>query len=312
MFMQNPGMDWGTYYAEWERLDSEVKRLKELINNAQATKEELAEAERAYSAFVQQYNDETDAYNESKQKPKCHLYKVTVRVRSAAKREQLKSLTLNAGEMSRQIPLKNVWVDPRPISGTGHSIPGTTKLRSLELPANFVDESGVPRVDQYKYYQEGDRAAQTPWKTGTQRTMAYLRATGDINLKNVYAHGDNDQIKVEYAQVVIVSPQGTAITSKWKPGTDLMIRQGESVAMAIYWSDPATEQANYAMNAVLLVEYEVDGEIWKIPYDFEICRSLLSACEHGLWVFEEMDFESFYREYANKIEGYVPFSGVFG
>ena len=80
-----------------------------------------------------------------------------------------------------------------------------------------------------------------------------------------------------------------------------MIRQGESVAMAIYWSDPATEQANYAMNAVLLVEYEVDGETWKIPYDFAICRSLLSACEHDLWVFEEMDFEEIH--FAQYVDG---------
>lgn len=324
MFMQDPAMDWAAHYAERERLFSELERLKKLVygedgpqngetfDSTQGDGKAYVEASRAYFNFVNQCSDESEAYNESREKPQWHLYRVTVQVRSVGKREQLKSFTLNAGEMSRQIPMKNVWVDPQEIPGNNFASLGVKTKSTLDLPSTQVDSNGNGFYLETDYFSEGDRAAGKPWEAGTTAVRLNLIAEKDINLKNVYSYGDNDRIKVEFVELVVIGTQGTVVTSKWYPGTDLMIRKGEQVAMQICWSDPATEQANYAMNAVFIIEYEVDGTISKLRKELCLSRSLLSSAELYLWVFKGMDFESFYREYANELEGYTSYAGVFG
>jgi len=309
-FMQEPDKDWAAHWSEMKPILEEINRLTLQAYGADsrvgatiidpAAARQLAVEEAKYADLFEgkdgYWKDELGKWKDSNPEPLCYSYNVSIIVKNVAKREQLKSMELIAGDMSRTITMENVWLDVFALNQSAYSCNDVDTQTDWEFPANgYYSESS--------YLSKAFTLAvanQLPCDSGTYslHTTKFIPKK-DITFKGMYVYGDNSRVKVECAEFLIVDDQGNITKTVWTPGTDVTLHKGEKVAMQIYYKDPYTQLMNYNMNAVTILEYECEGELRQWNLRFFAKRGIL-APELYLWAFEGLDMKSYYEDY------YVP------
>lgn len=306
--MKEPNKDWAAHMAEIQRLDAEIQRLTRLafgkdkpeVGDSVVDKElgeQLLKVKTEYTALRKMpYKDEYLAWKNSNPEPVCYFYNVIITINMVTQREQLKSMELVAGDMSRTITMKNVWLDVFAKSFSDYSCPDVDTQTRWKLP--------VKETDNELEWFTWARAAELPYGSGPYApttSISKFIPKEDMTLKDMYVYGDNSRVKVEWVEFVIINNQGMVTNVKWIPGTEFMLRKGEKVAMRIYHSDPHTQQMYYQMTAMDVLEYECGGETRKWYHRFYATRSVNVPALY-LWAFKGLNIDSYYANFYTPFE----------
>ena len=298
--LSNSNFDFTAYLEEGRRLLTENNRLHALIWGEDGRQpgeafpedhpnaESYLSAQAAWQSYCDRYEAEYQSYLASTPMPDFHIYKVQIFFTSVPIKEQVKELELIAGEMSRRIPMKNVWIAPKPKE---------LNTKGITLNVNVVD----PNTQSYlgaDTFTSVDTAGTYPYGTGLSAYTCYFTATKDITLENLVPYGDNDRVRVEWVELAILSNKGTVVTAKWFPGTEMRIRKGEQVAMRIYYVDPYTALFSYGAANSFVMDYVCDGEQCQIGCGAASFRDISQvAYEAYLQIVQGVDLSRYFREY---------------
>ena len=304
-WIKEPEKDWRFHWSEQVRLEEEIKQLKKIVYGSEKPgsgavvldQDAYAKLKETYDAYYKvvdnPYLDEVVEYRKSVH-PICYCYEVSLNVKEVVRREQIKSMELIAGDMSRTITMKNVWLD---VHSTRHdaigfkdgdSVTEWTFTGSIEGDNDLIQNSFPDHAIAAMYpYGDGD------FKNNSRRKFILKE---DVLLKDAYIYGDNSRIKVERIELLVMNSQNQTVHITWTPGTDLLLRKGEKVVMQMYYSDPHTQQMNYCFSGVTVVEYECGGETKQYSAPLFIRRQIY-APELYLWAFKGLDLRSYYEGY---------------
>lgn len=307
-YMADPDLDFATYLEEGIQVQEEYDRLFLLVYGEDGRQpgetyspehpyaESYEKAENAYFSYMNRYQEEYDAYIATQPLPEFHVYKVKLTFTAVPEKEKIKSVELIAGNMSREIPMANVWIEPRP---NNLETKGVTFKARIEDPNTgfWLGENTFTNVENAVTY---------PFGSGVSSATLYFVANKDIVLDDLRSYGDNTRIQPEWAELAILSNMGAVVTAKWIPGTELLIRKGEQVAMCIYWTDPYTELFHYGSFQSFAVEYRCDEEQCRMVYGSSSFRdpgNVLYPCY--LQIARGVDLGRYFKEYFS-VESIVP------
>lgn len=275
LYQTMAGIDWKQAAAlkrtaedAWEayRADASNTELVEAYETATAV----------YQAYMDQFSTGYETYLAERHTPEYYYYMVQLSGfdnRPVDEIAVIQEVTLMAGDWSYTVNLGEIRFDPtllgRPI-GEGVRMDG---------------------------YARGSYAGR-PWQSGNMIALQMVEFTAkeDLEITDIYFQGEN-QPTVEQA-VITITANGQTIETLWKPGVTLKIRAGEYVTVSPYYFDQAAQNAEYAENRVLLVEYnreEGTGIASGCVYNVRVRESL----EVYLWAVRGLDTRSYFVDYLN-------------
>lgn len=307
-YMADLDLDFAAYLEEGHRVQEEYDRLFLLVYGEDGRQpgenyspehpyaESYEKAENDYYSYMNRYQEEYDGYIATQPLPEFYVYKVKFTFTAVLEKEQIKSVELIAGDMSREISMANVWIEPRP---------NNLETKGVTFKARIEDPNTGFWLGENTFTNE-ENAVTYPFGAGVSSTTLYFVANEDIVLNNLRSYGDNTRIRPEWAELAILSNMGTVVTAKWIPGTELLIRKGEQVAMCIYWTDPYTELFHYGSFQSFAVEYRCDEEQCRIVYGSSSFRdpgNMLYPCY--LQIARGVDLGRYFKEYYF-VESIVP------
>lgn len=303
--LSDPDFDFTAHLEEGRRLSAEYDRLYTLIwgedgrqpgeafpeNHPSA--ESYLNAQTEWQSYCERYEAAYQEYLASQTMPDFHIYIVQCFFTSVPAEEQIEAVELAAGEMSRRIPMANVWIAPKPtgLNTKGIAINATILDPNTQSPLGGDSFTSVNSAGTY------------PFGTGLSTYTYYFTASKDITLENLMPYGDNDRIRVEWAELAILSNRGTVVTAKWFPGAEMLIRKGEQVAIKIYHSDPYTELFSYGSANSFVIEYVCDAEQCQIVCGSAGFRDISQVSyEAYLQIVQGIDLSRYFREYFSANE----------
>lgn len=306
-FLTDPDLDFTAYLEEGRQVRSEYERLFTLVYGEDGRQpgenyppdhpyaESFEQAKAALFSYDGRYQTEYEDYCATEPMPNFHIYKVKLFLTSVPEKEQIKLLTLAAGDMSREIPMKNVWIAPKPRDMNTKGV--SRNVVTLDPNTGFwLGESTFTSVNS---------AGTFPFSSGVTGSTLYFEATKDITLNDLRPYGDNTRTRLEWVELAILSNKGTVVTAKWFPGTEMLIRKGEHVAMRIYSSEPYTELFSYGAFKSFVIDYRCDGEECQIVCGFSDFREpAVEMYPTYLQIVKGMDLSRYFREYFHKEQMY--------
>ena len=299
--MTDPDLDITAYLDEGRRLSAEENRLHILVYGEDGRQpgenyapdhpyaKEYEAAVQARLAYQARYEEEYQAYIAAPTLPEFHLYKVKLFFTSVPKKERILYAELSAGDMSRRIPMANVWLAPKPegVNGKGYTIDGFHE-----------DPNTGNRLGETSFTPINASASLYPYSTGLSEMTFYFIAREDMTLEKVMSYEGNERIRLEWVELAILTNKGTTVTAKWAPGTDMLIRKGEKVAVRFYYSDPYTELFHYGSAVYFAIHYRCGEEQLRMVYGSSDTRDVTNTLfEAYLRVVEGIDLTRYFREY---------------
>jgi hypothetical protein len=141
-------------------------------------------------------------------------------------------------------------------------------------------------------YFTGDADYPSP-QSGYLADTIYFTAQNDITLKDVQSLDGYYDIKA--AELAIIGQNGQVIVS-WTPGTELLIRKGETVVLRVYFDHPDFHGMECSVRDELRLFYNDanGGGYMRAQFSFLRKRPLM---EMYLWAFKGIDTKTFCERY---------------
>lgn len=189
--------------------------------------------------------------------------------------EQITSLTLQSGEWSTAIEIGTVELcdDPTGI---------------------WKDMESYKRLDQAIASRRDGVAFWTYEGHGCVQEMLDFIAKQNITLKNFYFYEDPGTV-LEKIRVNIETDGGKQ-SVLWKPGQDILIREGERFKIDVLFSDSEMSETGYCGNKHLFMEYEADGVTYSVFGEITINANIDPRAAYAQY-FQGIDVESYYKNY---------------
>lgn len=233
----------------------------------------------------------------------CHFYEVTIPLRQYVEDEELTSVDLIAGDMSRTIPV------------------GKIRLRKLVDPETKELNNRVTEI--WKFGNPEPPLMNIPEyaaETNVQQLTRRFLAMEDMSLSDVFFFANGgENCKILGVEVQITKTDGSSkllghpIQVSWTPGTPLQIRKNELVNYCVYYEDSWSQLTEYGGRQYVILEYSSGEELGRLMVTNvnDSIRKIdqITWVERYLRAFENVDLTPYYEGYLWPKEQYTKEQG---